>query len=58
MWAQKFRLLRQLDRSRSNRELWEGRAVIAGRLSKSNTTVLLTGNVIKRHFKILLTPDE
>jgi DNA sulfur modification protein DndB len=38
--------------------LSEGRAIIAGRLSKSNTSVLLTGNVIKRHLRIPLTPEE
>jgi hypothetical protein len=32
--------------------------MIAGRLSKSNTSVLLTGNAIKLHLKIPLTAEE
>ena len=47
--------LRKLDWSRSNRGLWEGRAMVAGRLSKSNMNVLLTGNVIKRQLDLPLT---
>ena len=46
------------DWSRSNRELWEGRAMIAGRISKSSMSVLLTGNVIKRQMRVPLTPEE
>jgi DNA sulfur modification protein DndB len=57
-WRAKLRSLRKLDWSRSNRELWEGRAMIAGRLSKSNMSVLLTGNVLKRQLRLPLTPEE
>ena len=48
----------KLDWSRSNKQLWEGRAMIAGRLSKSNINILLTGNVVKQHLKLPLTADE
>jgi DNA sulfur modification protein DndB len=57
-WKRKLKPLRSLNWSRSNRGLWEGRAMIAGRLSKSNMTVLLTGNVIKRHLSLSLTREE
>ena len=32
--------------------------MIAGRLSKSNTSILLMGNIIKRQLKFRLTPEE
>ncbi len=57
-WRARLAPLRKLDWSRSNRQLWEGRAMIAGRLSKSNVNVLLTGNVIKRQLSLPLTDEE
>ncbi|MGO9463288.1 MAG: DNA sulfur modification protein DndB [Isosphaeraceae bacterium] len=57
-WRTRLGPLRRLDWSRSNRQLWEGRAMIAGRLSKSNTSILLTGNIIKRKLRLPLTPEE
>lgn len=57
-WRRKLSALRRLDWSRSNQSLWEGRAMVAGRLSKSNTNVLLAGNVIKRQLGLPLAPDE
>jgi DNA sulfur modification protein DndB len=57
-WKQKLRSLRNLDWSRDNVPLWEGRAMIAGRLSKATTCVLLTGNAIKRHLGLPLTNEE
>ena len=57
-WRARLAPLRKLDWSRSNRQLWEGRAMIAGRLSKSNVNVLLTGNVIKRHLNLPLADEE
>jgi DNA sulfur modification protein DndB len=54
----KLRLLGKLDWSRSNRGLWEGRAMIAGRLSKSNMSILLAGNLVKRQLGVPLTPEE
>jgi DNA sulfur modification protein DndB len=57
-WRARLAPLRKLDWSRSNRQLWEGRAMVAGRLSKSNVNVLLTGNVIKRQLILPLTVEE
>src|SRR5262249_24942006 len=54
-WRRRLAPLRKLDWSRSNRQLWEGRAMVAGRLSKSNVSVLLTGNVIKKELRLPLT---
>ena len=57
-WRRRLGPLRRLDWSRSNREMWEGRAMIAGRLSKSNTSIMLTGNVIKKQLRLPLTLEE
>ena len=57
-WRRRLKPLRSLDWSRSNTALWEGRAMCAGRLSKSNVSVVLTGNAIKRHLRLRLTEDE
>jgi DNA sulfur modification protein DndB len=57
-WRKRLAPLKKLDWARSNRRLWEGRAMIAGRLSKSNVNVLLTGNVIKRQLRLPLTKEE
>ena len=57
-WKSRLRALREIDWSRSNSRLWEGRAMIAGRLSKANSCVVLTANAIKQHLDIELTSDE
>ncbi len=57
-WKRRLGALRSLDWSRTNTSLWEGRAMIAGRLSKTNVSVLLAGNVIKRHLSLELDLDE
>jgi DNA sulfur modification protein DndB len=57
-WRQKLAPLAAIDWSRANTHLWEGRAMIAGRLSKARVCVVLTGNVIKRQLKLSLGPDE
>jgi DNA sulfur modification protein DndB len=57
-WRRRLHALQSVDWSRENVRLWEGRAMIAGRLSKSTTCVLLTGNAIKRHLGVPLTGEE
>jgi DNA sulfur modification protein DndB len=57
-WRKRLAPLRKLDWSRSNRRLWEGRSMIAGRLSKSNVNVLLTANVLKRELRFPLSSEE
>jgi DNA sulfur modification protein DndB len=57
-WKRRLGPLRSLDWSRSNVSLWEGRAMIAGRLSKTSVSVVLTGNVIKRHLGLRLDAEE
>jgi len=56
-WKGRLKKLAVLDWSRDNRQ-WEGRAMSAGRLSKRNVNVTLTGNLMKMHLGIPLTVDE
>jgi DNA sulfur modification protein DndB len=49
--------LRDLDWSRSNVELWEGRAMVGGRISRSSANVILTANVLMQHLGLEL-PHE
>jgi DNA sulfur modification protein DndB len=57
-WKPRLLPLRTMDWSRSNTSLWEGRAMIAGRISKTNVSVVLAGNVIKQKLALPLDPDE
>jgi DNA sulfur modification protein DndB len=57
-WRGPLRRLKTLDWSRTSNELWEGRAMSAGRLSKRSVNVTLTGNAIKHHLGLDLTPEE
>ncbi len=57
-WPAKLKKLRSLNWRRSNTATWEGRAMIAGRLSKSSTCVLLTGNVLKQALGVSLSEYE
>lgn len=56
-WNAKLKKLETIDWSRSAPQ-WEGRALSAGRLSKRNVNVTLTGNLIKKHLGITLSADE
>ncbi|MBN2564057.1 MAG: DNA sulfur modification protein DndB [Phycisphaerae bacterium] len=57
-WQRKLTRLRKIDWSRSNAALWEGRALIGGRLNKAQNNVILTANVIKRQLGLRLSPSE
>ncbi len=49
--------LRDLDWSRANVDLWEGRAMVGGRISRSSANVILTANVLMQHLDLEL-PHE
>ncbi|MGH9941523.1 MAG: DNA sulfur modification protein DndB [Pyrinomonadaceae bacterium] len=57
-WKRPLGKLKSIDWSRSNARLWEGRAMIGGRVSKAGHNVTLTTNAIKQHLGVKLTPDE
>lgn len=47
-WRNALRALQRVDWSRTNRRLWEGRALVNGRINRSRTSVLLTAELISR----------
>ncbi len=57
-WRIRIRKIGTVDWSRRNAKLWEGRALIGGKASKSGHNLTLTVNVLKRHLDIPLTADE
>ena len=57
-WKARLKKLRTLDWSRANEELWEGRAMIHGRISKARTNVRLTANLLKSHMGLRLNAEE
>jgi DNA sulfur modification protein DndB len=46
-WKNKLKKLQKIDWSRSNTELWEGVALVDGRVSKAQTNVKRTANYIR-----------
>lgn len=57
-WKRKLVTIGSLDWSRQNAALWEGRALIGGRLSKAHNNVILTANIIKMNLHLPLTQEE
>ena len=57
-WSEMIGEVRKIDWRRSNTQLWEGRALSAGRVSKSQQNVALTTNAIKSHLGLPLSPEE
>ena len=57
-WKQHLGNLKQVDWSRSNTEVWEGRAMLQGRISKATHQVTLTSIYLKRILNLEITPEE
>ena len=57
-WSEALGRLATLDWSRANTKLWEGRAIIGGRVSKSGNNVTLTTNALRMHLDMPLSPEE
>ncbi len=57
-WKPRVRKLAQIDWSRANAKLWEGRALVGGKVSKATTNVVLTTNALKKRLGLALTPEE
>lgn len=57
-WKKKLKCLKKIDWSRTNKELWEGRTMIGGRVTNIGQNVILTTNVIKKYMKLELSPEE
>lgn len=57
-WRIRLKALEKIDWSRNNASLWEGRAIIGGKVSKVTTNVVLTTNVIKHALSLNLSEEE
>jgi len=57
-WKVKLKGISTIDWTRSNTRLWEGRAMVGGRVSKAHNNVLLTAVVIKKALGLALSPEE
>ncbi len=57
-WRSKLAALKDIDWSRGNARLWEGRALIGGKVSKVTSNVTLTTNVVKKAFGLSLAEEE
>jgi len=57
-WASHLPALSKIDWSRSNSRLWEGRALIGGKVSKVTTNVILTTNVVRKALGLALDAEE
>jgi DNA sulfur modification protein DndB len=57
-WRKRASGLASIDWSRSNSTVWEGRALLGGRVSKARQNVLLTKNAVKQHLRLPLSPEE
>ena len=57
-WKSKLSALGAINWSRANAKVWEGRALIGGKVSKVTTNVILTTNVIKQALGLPLEDDE
>lgn len=57
-WPQRLQRLRQIDWSRGNVEVWEGRAMSGGQMSKARRNVQATAIFLKKTLGLTLTPAE
>jgi DNA sulfur modification protein DndB len=57
-WKQVGVTLGELNWSRANSRVWEGRATIGGRVQKAGQNVTLTVNVLKKKLDLPLSADE
>lgn len=56
-WRERLEAVQNIDWRRSN-SLWNGRALIRGKMSKARDSILLTANAIKLAFGIELSAEE
>lgn len=57
-WRKRLKGLEKIDWSRNNATIWEGRAMIGGKVSKVTTNIVLTTNVIKNALSLPLSEEE
>lgn len=57
-WRTRLKLLQNVDWSRTNEALWEGRSMIQGRMSKTSNSIRLTTIVIKRMLELNISSKD
>lgn len=57
-WKDQLPKLSKIDWSRGNTSLWEGRAMLGGRISKTTNNIILTINAIKSALDLPLSKEE
>ncbi len=57
-WEDRLQALGRVNWSRENTDLWEGRAMIHGKMSKAQDSIKLTANTIKQLLGVELTEEE
>jgi DNA sulfur modification protein DndB len=57
-WQKQLKNIRNIDWARSSTEIWEGRALMYGKLSKARANVALTANLIRQHIGVPLSADN
>lgn len=56
-WETRLKGLRKIDWSRANRQLWDGRALVTGKVNRSRTNVVLVSNVISEALGVPLSAE-
>jgi DNA sulfur modification protein DndB len=57
-WKERLKKLARIDWARTNTSLWEGRAMVGGRVSKAYSSVLLTSAAVKNLLDLPISPEE
>jgi DNA sulfur modification protein DndB len=57
-WKEQLRGLEKIDWRRANTKVWEGRAMVGGRVSKAHNNVVLTVVAIKQSLGLTLSAEE
>ena len=57
-WKDRLKSISKVDWARSNTKIWEGRALIGGRVSKAHSNVILTAAFLKRTLGVPLSSEE
>ena len=54
----RLKLLKIINWKRSNAKIWEGRAMLGGRMQKASNNVVLTANHFKKKLNLPLSPEQ
>lgn len=57
-WKERLQVLAKVDWSRTHTKLWEGRAMVGGRVSKAHNNVILSVSALKQVLDVSLSPEE